>query len=69
MPPIIGVVEVEENREHTPSDETTKASNEALLDDMPENPHTSDFVENVSRMIGNLSEEEKRIALELLNNR
>ena len=39
----------------------------AMLANMTRNPNTSDLVEKINDMIGNLSEEEKRIALELLD--
>jgi len=38
-----------------------------LLDNVTRNPNTSDLEEKVNHMIENLSEEEKRIALELLH--
>ena len=40
-----------------------------LLANVTRNPNTSDLLEKVNCMIGNLSEEEKRIALDLLNKR
>jgi len=39
----------------------------SLLDNVTRNPNTSDLEEKVNHMIENLSEEEKRIALELLH--
>jgi ATP-dependent DNA helicase RecG len=39
-----------------------------LLANVTHNPNTNDLVEKVNHMIGNLSEEEKRMALELLQN-
>ena len=38
-----------------------------LLANVTRNSNTSDLVEKINHMIGNLSEEEKRIALELLH--
>ena len=38
----------------------------ALLDNMTDDPNTNDFVEKVNHIIGNLSEDEKRLALDLL---
>ena len=42
-------------------------SGKVLLANVIRNSNTSDLVEKVNHMIGNLSEEEKRIALELLH--
>ena len=38
-----------------------------LLANMPRNSYTNNMVEKVNHIIGNLSEEEKRIALDLLH--
>lgn len=42
-------------------------SGKALLTNVTSNPDSSDLMEKVNHIIGNLSEEEKHIALELLN--